>query len=154
MGPGQHSPCLCSAMSYPTALGSHGGARDTAGSNEAKGRHRGEAMSDAPQNATGSSVPARRNCFIPPLMPPCSPMALAHPCTGGDAGHPWDRPWCREARPRGGMKATALRMLCHHRGRGQRDVPSLAAPSLKGPTSHMCQEDVGDQACPGTSGGG
>lgn len=77
MGPGQHSPCLCSAMSYPTALGSHGGARETAGSNEAKGRHRGEAMSDAPQNAVGSSVPARRNCFVPPLMPPRSPHGSA-----------------------------------------------------------------------------
>lgn len=34
------------------------------------------------------------------------------------------------------MKATALGMLWHHRGRGQRDVPIPAALSLDGPTSH------------------
>lgn len=45
-------------------------------------------MSDGPQNAMGSSAPARWDCLVSPLVPPRPPMALARPCTGGDAAPP------------------------------------------------------------------
>lgn len=52
------------------------------------------------------------------------------------------------------MKATAPSMVWNHQGRGQRDIPSLAAPSLRRLTSHKEKWGAAVRAHLGVSRGG
>lgn len=60
------------AISHLSALGSCrvGERQAAAGSNEAKGRCRGEAVSDTSQNSVGSPTPIMWDCLEALLMPP------------------------------------------------------------------------------------
>lgn len=91
-------------------------------------------MRDAPQNTMGSSAPTRQDLSLPPSDATTFPHGSSPSLHCKKMPDPSDQLWCRGA---GSVtKATAPGMLQHHWARGQKDIPSLAAPSLKGPISH------------------
>lgn len=130
------------------------------GSNEAKGRHRGEAVSDAPQNAMGSSVPTRQDCLVPLLMPPRLLMALAHPCTGGDAGPPWEPTLVQRSKARQRDEGHSPGDAPVPLGLGTEGCPKPGCPvpcRANVPREPTCAEEAWSAAntsMPGASGGG
>lgn len=96
--------------------------------------HRGAGRQAAPQNAMGTSATTRQDSLVPTLVSPLPPMALACPCTGGDAeprlGHTsvqkseagwWDEghsPRDAPAPPRQGTEMSQTQLS--HPSKGQR----------------------------------
>lgn len=144
------------ATLQPWEAGGVGGRQAAAGSNEAKGRRRDKAMSDAPHNDMGSSGPTRWDRLIPPLVPPHPPMALAHSCTGGDAGPP----------PPGPTLVQRSKARRQDEGHSPKDAPAASGQGTEGcpktgcpvprkaniPRQPACAEEVWGTA--GASGGG